>query len=293
MFWVNLQKKKKFMNVVEISEEEARRTLTIDVDKIIAAKSNGKRVPRFVVNYLKRTIHQDDINEYIVSRRNCRGIEFADDILRKFKATMDVYGLEKVPCEGRFIFASNHPMGGLDGMALISAVGRRVRDLKFPVNDMLLFLKNFSDIFLPVNKTGATSRRAAELMEAALASDSQVLMFPAGLCSRKQKGEIMDLEWKKSFVSKAVEYKRDIIPVYITGRNSDFFYNLARIRKALGIKFNIEMLYLPDEMYKQEGKHVDVVFGEPISWQGLDAKDAKGEAARIKELVYGLGARAL
>lgn len=293
MFWVNLQKKKNVMNVDEISEEEARRTLTIDVDKIIAAKSKGKRVPRFVVNYLKRTIHQDDINEYIVARRNCRGIEFADDILRKFKATMDVYGMENIPGEGRFIFASNHPMGGLDGMALISAVGRRFRDLKFPVNDMLLFLKNFSDIFLPVNKTGATSRRAAELMEEAFASESQVLMFPAGLCSRKQNGEIMDLEWKKSFVSKAVEYKRDIIPVYITGRNSDFFYNLARIRKALGIKFNIEMLYLPDEMYKQEGKHVDVIFGAPISWQGLDAKDAKGEAARIKEVVYGLGSRAL
>lgn len=277
------------MSTKEITEEEARRTLTIDVDKIIAAKSKGAKVPRFIVNYLKRTIHQDDVNEYIVARRNCRGIDFADDILRKFKATMDVYGLENVPQEGRFIFASNHPMGGLDGMALISAVGQRFRNLKFPVNDMLLFLKNFSDIFLPVNKTGTTSRRAAELMEEAFGSDNQILMFPAGLCSRKQNGEIRDLEWKKAFVSKAVEYKRDIIPVYITGRNSNFFYNLAKIRKALGIKFNIEMLYLPDEMYKQEGKHVDVIFGKPISWQSLDAKNARAEAARIKEIVYALG----
>lgn len=273
----------------EISEEEAWRTLTIDVDKIIAAKSNGRRVPRFLVNYLKRTIHQDDINQYIVARRNCRDIDFADDIIKKFKATMDVYGLERVPASGRFIFASNHPMGGLDGMALISAVGRRFRDLKFPVNDMLLFLKNFSGIFLPVNKTGVTGRRAAMLMEEAFAGDSQVLMFPAGLCSRKQGGRIMDLEWKKAFVTKAVEHHRDIIPVYITGRNTNFFYNLARVRKALGIKFNIEMLYLPDEMYKQEGKHVDVVFGSPIAWQTLEGKPARAEAQRVKEAVYSLG----
>lgn len=270
----------------DISEEEARQTLTIDVDKIIAAKSKGAKVPRFIVNYLKRTIHQDDINNYIVSRRNCRGIDFADDILRKFKATMDIYGLDNIPNTGRFIFASNHPMGGLDGMAFISAVGKKFKVLKFPVNDMLLFLKNFSDIFLPVNKTGATGRHAVELMDEAFKSDAQMLMFPAGLCSRKQKGQIMDLEWKKSFVSKAVETQRDIIPVYITGRNSNFFYNLAKFRKALGIKFNIEMLYLPDEMYKQEGKHIDVIFGNPIPYQSLIGKNPKDEAAQIKQIVY-------
>ncbi len=274
----------------DISEEEARQTLTIDVDKIIAAKSKGTKVPRIIVNYLKRTIHQDDINDYIVSRRNCRGIDFADDILRKFKATMDIYGLDNIPDTGRFIFASNHPMGGLDGMALISAVGKKFKDLKFPVNDMLLFLKNFSDIFLPVNKTGTTGRHAVELLDQAFRSDAQMLMFPAGLCSRKQKGQIMDLEWKKSFVSKAVETQRDIIPVYITGRNSNFFYNLAKIRKALGIKFNIEMLYLPDEMYKQEGKHIDVIFGTPIPYQSLVGKNPKDEAAQIKQIVYKMGA---
>ncbi len=272
----------------DISEEEARQTLTIDVDKIIAAKSKGAKVPRFIVNYLKRTIHQDDINNYIVSRRNCRGIDFADDILRKFKATMDIYGLDNIPNTGRFIFASNHPMGGLDGMALISAVGKKFKVLKFPVNDMLLFLKNFSDIFLPVNKTGTTGRHAVELMDEAFKSDAQMLMFPAGLCSRKQKGQIMDLEWKKSFVSKAVETQRDIIPVYITGRNSNFFYNLAKVRKALGIKFNIEMLYLPNEMYKQEGKHIDVIFGNPIPYQSLIGKNPKDEAAQIKQIVYKL-----
>lgn len=272
----------------EMSEAEARETLTIDVDKIIAAKAKGVKVPRFIVNYLKRTIHQDDINDFIVKERNRHGIDFADDIIAKFKATVDVYGMENVPAQGRFIFASNHPMGGLDGMAFISAVGKRFKNLKFPVNDMLLFLKNFSEIFLPVNKTGVTGRKAAVLMDEAFRSDCQMLMFPAGLCSRKQNGGIEDLEWKKSFVAKAIETERDIIPVYITGRNSDFFYNLARFRKAIGLKFNIEMLYLPDEMYKQEGKHIDVIFGEPISWRTLEAKNAKEEAQRIKSIVYSL-----
>lgn len=271
-----------------LSEQQARETLTIDVDKIIAAKAKGAKVPRFIVNYLKRTIHQDDINDFIVLERNRHGIDFADDIIQKFKATVDVYGFDNVPAEGRFIFASNHPMGGLDGMAFISAVGKKFQNLKFPVNDMLLFLKNFSDIFLPVNKTGVTGRKAALLMDEAFQSDNQMLMFPAGLCSRKQKGGIIDLEWKKTFVTKAIETKRDIIPVYITGRNSNFFYNLARFRKAIGLKFNIEMLYLPDEMYKQEGKHIDLIFGQPISWQSLDAKKAKDEAQRIKDIVYAL-----
>lgn len=272
----------------QLSEQQARETLTIDVDKIIAAKAKGVKVPRFIVNYLKRTIHQDDINDFIVLERNRHGIDFADDIIQKFKATVDIYGFDNVPADGRFIFASNHPMGGLDGMAFISAVGKKFKNMKFPVNDMLLFLKNFSDIFLPVNKTGVTGRKAALLMDEAFKSDNQMLMFPAGLCSRKQKGGIIDLEWKKTFVTKAVETQRDIIPVYITGRNSDFFYNLARFRKAIGLKFNIEMLYLPDEMYKQEGKHIDLIFGKPIPWQSLDVKKAKDEAQRIKDIVYAL-----
>lgn len=274
----------------EISEEEAWRTMSIDVEKVINAKSKGKaKVPRFIINWLKRTIHQDFINNLLVTHRNLRGVEFADAAVRYFEASTEAYGLENVPAEGRFIFASNHPLGGLDGIALISAVGRRFTNLKFPVNDMLLFIKQFSDIFLPVNKTGITGRRAAELMEEAFRSDNQVLMFPAGLCSRKSNGKIMDLEWKKSIVTKAIEHKRDIIPVYATGRNSNFFYNLARLRKALGLKFNIEMLYLPDEMYKQKGKHVDFVFGKPISWQSLQGKNPREEAQRIKDIVYAMG----
>ncbi|MCR5697121.1 MAG: 1-acyl-sn-glycerol-3-phosphate acyltransferase [Marinilabiliaceae bacterium] len=260
--------------------------LLIDIDKVLETKAPKLKrwLPRFVVSYLKHIVHQDDVNDFIVSKRYSIGIPYAKDIYEKFGATVSIFGLENLPDEGRFIFASNHPMGGLDGMAFIHAVGKKFQNLKFPVNDILLFVKNFRDIFLPVNKTGPTGRHAAELMEEAFASDNQILMFPAGLCSRKINGKIVDLEWKKGFVSKAIQYQRDIIPVYISGRNSNFFYNLSNIRKKLGIKVNIEMLYLVDEMYKQKGRHIDVYFGKPIKWQTLENRPAREVAQEIKKI---------
>lgn len=260
--------------------------LLIDIDKVLATKAPKLKrwLPRFVVSYLKHIVHQEDVNDFIVSKRFSIGIPYAKDIYEKFGATVSIFGLENIPDSGRFIFASNHPMGGLDGMAFIHAVGKKFQNLKFPVNDILMFVKNFRDIFLPVNKTGPTGRRAAELMEEAFASDNQILMFPAGLCSRKIKGKIVDLEWKKGFITKAVEYKRDIIPVYISGRNSNFFYNLSNIRKRLGIKVNIEMLYLVDEMYKQKGRHIDVYFGKPISYTTLEGQNAREKAQEIKKI---------
>ncbi|MCQ2204338.1 MAG: 1-acyl-sn-glycerol-3-phosphate acyltransferase [Bacteroidales bacterium] len=263
---------------------------TIDIEKVIEGKSPKLKrlLPSFMVKYLKKIIHQDDINEFILKTKEIKGLEYADAIIEKFGATVDVYGLENVPESGRLIFASNHPLGGLDGMAFLHAVGQKHRDVKIPVNDILLYIKNFEGIFLPVNKTGKTNREAARQIDEAFESESQMLMFPAGLCSRKQKGEIKDLEWKKSFVSQAIKTKRDIVPVHITGRNSDFFYNLSNIRTRLGIKVNIEMAYLVDEMYKQQGQHIDVYFGKPISWESLTGRDAKKVAQEIKEESYKL-----
>lgn len=264
--------------------------LLIDIDKVLDAKNPKlrKRLPKFVVNYLKRIVHQEEINKFIWSKRDVKGLPYADAIIENFGAEVSVYGLENVPDNGHFIFASNHPLGGLDGMAFMHAVGHKYTNLKFPVNDILLFVKNFSEIFLPVNKVGTTGRQAAMLMEKAFMSDNQILMFPAGLCSRKCKGKIVDLEWKKGFVVKAIQAQRDIIPVYISGRNSNFFYNLSNFRKFLGIKTNIEMLYLVDEMYKQHGRHIDVYFGSPVSWQSLEGKNPKEAAQELKKITYSL-----
>ena len=184
--------------------------------------------------------------------------------------------------DGRYIFVSNHPLGGPDGIILISFLGTRYPELKFPVNDLLLNLKNLNNIFLPVNKHGAQAKDAVSALEDAYAS-----MFPAGLVSRKQQGIIQDLEWQKSFVSKAIQHRRDIVPIFIDGRNSNFFYNLANFRKKIGLKANIEMLYLPDETFKQRNRTFTLYIGQPIEWESLDKSKKPIEwAQEIKRKVY-------
>ncbi|MCD6597705.1 MAG: 1-acyl-sn-glycerol-3-phosphate acyltransferase [Bacteroidales bacterium] len=244
---------------------------TVDLNLVIKEKSPKlyRYLPGFVISYLKKILHQDLLNGILVNGEGLDPYEFIEYSLKVLKTKYSVAGINNVPLEGRFIFAGNHPLGGLDGIIFALEVGKIYPDLKFPVNDLLLNVPNLRKIFLPLNKHGKQGRDAARLLEEAYASDSQILYFPAGLCSRKQKGKIQDLDWKKNFVSKAVKYKRDIIPVHFKGANSSFFYNLANLRAHSGIKFNIEMIYLPDEMTKQEGKEISLTFGKPVTYQTI------------------------
>ncbi|MBU1719987.1 MAG: 1-acyl-sn-glycerol-3-phosphate acyltransferase [Bacteroidetes bacterium] len=265
----------------------------IDVDKVIREKNPKlrKRLPGFVFRYLKRILHEDDINEFINSNSHKYGIDFAEAIIDFFQVNLVVEGLENLPPEGRYVVISNHPLGGLDGIGLINTVGHVRKDILFPVNDLLLHLDNLRDLFIPVNKHGS-NKENIELFDQAFASEKAILYFPAGMCSRKQKGCILDLEWKKTIVTKARQHKRDIIPVHFTGRNRNFFYNLANWRKRFGIKGNIEMLYLTDEMFRQRGKDHLIRFGKPIPWATFnkDHKDAEW-ASKLKDYVYRLGNR--
>jgi len=265
----------------------------IDVKEVLRRKAPkiAKRIPGFLVNYLIRTIHQDEINDIIVRYRDCDGVDFMHALVCEFDLKLEAKGEENIPTDGRkYIFASNHPLGGLDGICIASVLGHRYgSQISCPVNDLLLFIPNLRSIFVPVNKHGAQARHAAQQIEEAFASDKQILTFPAGLCSRKQKGEIRDLEWKKSFIQKAVAYQRDIVPVYFEGRNSNFFYRLANFRKRIGIKMNIEMLYLPDEMFKQQHGLFRLYFGEPVPWQTFDSSKKPAEWAEwMKQKVYAL-----
>lgn len=250
----------------------------------------AKMIPGFVYSYLKKVIHQQDINEFILKYGDRKGLAFSDAILEYLNVSYRVVGEENLPAaEGRYIFVSNHPLGGPDGIILISFLGARYPSLKFPVNDLLLNLKNLNNIFLPVNKHGAQAKEAVAAIEEAYASDCQMIMFPAGLVSRKQKGIIKDLEWQKSFVSKAIQHQRDIVPVYIDGKNSNFFYNLSNFRKKIHLKANLEMLYLPDETFKQRNKTFTLYIGKPVSWQTFDRSKKPLEwAQEIKEMVYRL-----
>ena len=265
--------------------------LQIDVKQVLTDKnpSLAKVVPGFVISYLKRIVHQDELNDFLKQYGNLRDAEFIKAGLDQFKISYSVTGSDNIPSEGRYIFVSNHPLGGLDGLVFINELSKYFSEIKFPVNDILMNLKNLSGIFLPVNKHGAQGREAARMLEEAYASDCQILYYPAGLCSRKKKGIISDLTWHKSFITKSVQHKRDIVPAYFSGRNSDFFYNLSNLRNFLGIRANIEMLYLVDELFRQKGRKIDLVFGKKIPWQTFDNSRTPSEWAEwVKEKSYGL-----
>jgi putative hemolysin len=262
----------------------------IDLDEIIRSKNPRllRLIPRFILNYIKRVIHQNQVNKALEKYKDKEGIDFVECILNDFGVKIKIKNAENIPPTGRYLLASNHPLGGLDGMALMLVVGKVRKDILFPVNDILLFLRNMRVLFIPINKHGKNIENK-KVLEETFASDVMILYFPAGLCSRKQKGKIFDLDWKNTFIKKAIQYKRDIIPVHIDGRNSNFFYNLANWRKRLGIKGNIEMLYLVDEMYKQHNKDINITFGKPISYKVFDERfNSKVWAAKVKEYVYEL-----
>lgn len=244
----------------------------IDVEEVFKSKApkTAKWIPSFVFKYLKKILHQDEINSMISRGEGLYGLPFVDIVLKEFKTKVETEGSENIK-GNRLLFASNHPMGGLDGIALIDTVGRFYPDVVTPVNDILLFVPNLRPLFIPVNKHGSNAENI-KLFNDTFAGDKTICYYPFGLCSRKKNGKIIDLEWKKTFISKARTYQRNIIPTHISGRNSDFFYNLSNIRKTLHVKANIEMLFLVNEFYKQKNKTLKITFGKPIPWQTFDKR---------------------
>ena len=264
----------------------------IDIDQVLANRSPRLKrlLPGFMIRYLKRIIHQDEINEGVSKFADKQGVEFVEAVLNFLNVTYTIEGLDNLSPNERYAFVSNHPLGGLDGMILIHALNQKFSSVKVPANDLLMNVKQMQSVFIPVNKHGAQSREGARIMEKAYASDDQLFSFPAGLCSRKQAGgKIEDLEWKKSFIVKSVKHKRQIVPIFFVGRNSNFFYNLSRIRLFLGIKFNIEMIYLVDEMFKQRGSKLHAIVGKPISPEMFSSSSRPAEWTKwVKAKVYSL-----
>ncbi len=263
----------------------------IDIDAILANKAPGlkKKLPRFVISYLKKVAHQEDLNGFFRRYGHLQGSDFAKAILEDFNITIRVEGEENLPENGRVIFASNHPLGGADGVAILHFLSNHYKEVKAPVNDLLMNVENLSDFFIPINKLGALAKDSTTLINDTYESDAAILFFPAGMVSRKQKNGIRDLEWKKTFISKAIQYKRDIVPLHFIGYNSSFFYNLGYLRTKLGIKVNIEMLYLVDELYKQRNKTCTIKIGQPISWTTFDKTKTQSEwASWVKEATYKL-----
>ncbi|MCD7938151.1 MAG: 1-acyl-sn-glycerol-3-phosphate acyltransferase [Tannerellaceae bacterium] len=266
--------------------------LRINVKEVLTQKAPklAAVLPGFVIRYIEKTIHQEELNDILLRYKDVEGVGFMLELLDYFDLTLLPQQEERIPQEGRFIFASNHPLGGMDGICLSAFLGERFsHKIRYVVNDVLLNIPHLKSIFIPVNKYGKQRKEVAEMTHEAFMSDNQIITFPAGLCSRWQNGEIRDLEWKKSFIQKAIQYKRDVIPVYFEAQNSSFFYRLARIRKAIGVSFNIELFYLPDEMFKSKHSTYKIYFGKPIPWQTFDKSKSLSEWAEyVKNIVYSL-----
>lgn len=274
---------------------DAIREKTIDIDEILKSKMGAKTkyVPKPLVAWLKRIIHQDEVNKFLWDSRGKTGTEWLEECVRYLDMTLEVTGEENLPDkdDGRlYTFVSNHPLGGEDGVALGAIIGRRYDGrFRYLVNDLLMNLPGLAPVCIPINKTGSQSRNFPAMVESGFRSDNHIMMFPAGICSRRHGGVIRDVEWKKTFVTKSVEYHRDVVPIHFGGRNSDFFYRLANFSDRYVKKVNIAMLFLVDEMYKNTHKTFRVAIGRPIPWQTFDKSRTPAEWAQyVKEKVYEL-----
>lgn len=270
---------------------------TIDIEKILASKVGDKMkyIPKSLVNWLIRTTHQEELNEFIWRSRDHEGYDWLEDCVKFLDMNLKVEGFENLPekdSQKRYTFVSNHPLGGGDGVALGAILGRKYgNDIRLIVNDILMHLPGLAPLCIPVNTTTSKRERAmTEMVEKGFASDYNLLLFPAGLCSRKIDGKIQDLEWKKTFITKSVESQRDIVPIHFEGHNSNKFYRIANICKMLKLKVNVAMLYLPDEMIKNRSNTFTVKIGKPIPWQTFDkSRKPKEWAQWVREQVYELG----
>jgi len=262
---------------------------TIDIDKILASKMGDKAkfVPKFLVRWLKRIIHEDEVNRFLWESRDKSGTEWLTECVRYLDMDIKIEGIENLPDknDGKlYTFVSNHPLGGQDGVALGSIIGKHYDgNFRYLVNDLLLNLPGLAPVSIGINKTGKQSRDFPRMVEAGFQSNNHMLMFPAGLNSRKINGVIHDLPWKKTFISKSVEYQRDVVPIYFSGRNSERFYRIANWQKKLGLKINIAMLFLVDEMYRNVHKSFTVKIGKPIPWQTFNKSKTPMEWAKIVE----------
>jgi putative hemolysin len=263
--------------------------MKVDVKNLMASKNPRLARVKPLVGYLRRAIHEDEVNRILEAHADKPAVEFIRATLEDMGIGYEVVGLDKLDPAGRYIFASNHPFGGLDGLMLAEKVAERFGDVRVVVNDLLMNLAPLRPIFIPVNTLGRQNADYAKQYNDTFAGNLPILTFPAGKCSRRAGRVICDPEWKGSFIKQAVATQRDVVPVFVEGRLSNFFYSLANLRKWLGVKANIEMLYLPDEMFRQRGSHFRITVGQPIPWQEFDdGEPPRIHAQQVKDIAYGL-----
>lgn len=263
----------------------------IDIEKAIRSGNNKllRSLPGFIIKLLRKIIYEDEINSIINRSRHLNGVPFLMDILDNINVKVDIRGGDNITPAGRFIFAANHPVGGVDAMAIFSALYKYYPEVVSPANLLLNNIPSLRPLVFGVDVFGKASKETALKLDELYESDTQIMIFPAGEVSRRNKGTISDIVWQKSFITKAVRHRRDVIPVHISGRNSNLFYIIANLRKKLGIKMYIETLLLPREMMKQKNSTTTIIFGKPVPFQTFTPDKTPVEwAQNVKGIVYSL-----
>ncbi len=263
--------------------------MKIDIKTIIEQKTKRK-LPNWLIRLLERLIHQDEINTFIKDNAHKKSNDFLKTFLDDLNIEVQWKNIEQLPKDGRYLFVSNHPLGGIDGIAIAYMLQKHYGDVRYLVNDMLYHIQPLQEIFLPVNTYGAQNKERIKRLQEAFQSDLPIASFPAGYCSRYLDGKIQDRAWQKSFIRLAIEHQRDVIPLHFVGQNSKHFYLIDRVRKFLGIKFDISTALLPDEMYRARNKKFSIIVGEAIPWQTLAESKLKANdlAQEIKAKSYAL-----
>ncbi len=264
----------------------------IDVELALQEKIPDiyKKIPGVLIRLMEKVIRQADMNRMIHESSHLNGIPLVDWVLDQFGVNIVVKGKKLIPKKGRYIYPANHPIGSLDGLAIVSVVAKIHPLIKFVANDLLRVIKGFDSISLYIARFGQINRRNAILINKTLASEAQLLVQPAGTVSKRNPVKIRDLAWNKFFIHKAIQYKRDVIPIHVQARNSRLFYNIASFRKIFRIKSNLEMFLLPREMFNKSGKTITITFGIPIAYKTFDDSRTHLEwAQKVREYVYVLG----
>jgi len=263
----------------------------VDLDKVIKQSDSKllKSLPKFAVNKIKKIIKQEELNTLYLRHKEKSGIEFVNGLLQDFNINLKIEGTENLPKDGKFVFVANHPLGGIDALAYLSAIEKFFGKVISPSNELFMYVPNLHPLIVGINVFGRNTKEKISKMNEAFESDVQIMIFPAGEVSRKINGKIIDVQWQKTFITKSIQFKRDVIPAFISGQNTSFFYNLAKIRKNIGIKSYLETFYLPDEMFKKQNTTLVIRFGNPIPYQTFDNSKPQSEWAQyVNNMVYSM-----
>lgn len=237
---------------------------------------------------LRHLLHEKEMKEFSDTYPHYEDIDFVEQVLEYFNISYSTRDVEKerIPTEGRVVIIANHPIGTLDGLALIKLISEVRHDLKVVANEMLMAVKPLHNMLLPVNNMhGGTPKQHLSAIQKHLNNDGALIIFPAGEVSRLRPQGVRDTRWHSGFLRIAKQAKSPILPVYIDGKNSPLFYSVSMIYKPLAT------VLLVKEMFKQRKKHLPMRIGELIPCEAYSqlALPLKEQVKLFKRHLYRIG----